>query len=66
MYGGITCDSVFIIITAQQLKYYQPPVVSHPIPLEEPVLIIDLSDLPDGVLGNESVLTFLYFDVMRC
>ena len=39
MYGGITCDIVFI-------------TVSCPVPLEEPLTAIDLSKVPDGTLGK--------------
>ena len=51
-----TCNTCTLYLTVQQTTSYNPP---HSAPLEEPVLIVDLSEVPDGTLGNEHVSHFI-------
>ena len=53
----VQCDDS-ACLTVQQTTCYHPPPPSHSAPLEEPVLIVDLSKVPDGTLGNECVPQF--------
>ena len=52
----VQCDDS-ACLTVQQTTCYHPPP-PHSAPLEESVLLVDLSKVPDGTLGNECVSQF--------